>query len=301
MSSHSLESPPPAATGYDSCLRQCDRCQIGASNAADPSAVTFIYRDPIKNIPAEIVDGAAECLQGSLNRQNLTTKRRRFGFSTSEDAVTWVVFAYLLRSGQLVRALKQCGVVMDSGSASEPSLLLWGSPVDASQPAMAIQARVVGLCDTVGEDRQSRSEPDVVIDLGNAGVIFVEVKYLSGNDSKPSDYPGWSRYMGKAGVFRDEAEVRASGCYELARNWRLLKGVAGDRPAILVNLGPKRLFVGPESERLQRFTDALVTDRSSRFIKLTWIQLLQEITDTPAWFDRFVDSRHLNAPLLPTR
>jgi len=263
--------------------------------------VTFIYRDPIKNIPAEIATGAAQCLKGSINQQNLTTKLRRFGFSTSEDAVTWVVFVHLLRSGQLVPILTHCGVVADVASAIQPALLLWGSPVDGSLPVKAIQKRLVELSDSLHEDPESRSEPDVIVDLGNAGVIFIEVKYQSENESNASNNPNWTRYMGQAGVFRDEAAVQATGCYELARNWRLLKGLAGDRPATLVNLGTKRLFEGSNGERLQHFIDALVTDQSSRFVKLTWAQLLQGVTNPPAWFNRFVDSRRLKTLHLSER
>ncbi len=72
--------------GFDDCLRRCDPCGIAASNAADPSAVTYIYRDPLKNIPIESRKGAIEVLAQALNVRSRESKLRRFGFSTSEDA-----------------------------------------------------------------------------------------------------------------------------------------------------------------------------------------------------------------------
>jgi hypothetical protein len=79
------------ATQYDDCLRRCEPCGIGASNAADPQAVTYIHRDPLGNIPIESRKGVSRALGEALNARNRESKRRRFGFSTSEDAVTWVV------------------------------------------------------------------------------------------------------------------------------------------------------------------------------------------------------------------
>jgi hypothetical protein len=97
----------PVATQFDDCLRRCEPCGIGASNASDRGAVTFIHRDPLGNIPVESREGASEALAQALNIRNRESKRRRFGFSTSEDAVTWVVFMHLLRSGQLLGSLRQ--------------------------------------------------------------------------------------------------------------------------------------------------------------------------------------------------
>ena len=101
----------PVATQFDDCLRRCEPCGIGASNAADPEAVTYIHRDPLENIPIASREGVSEVLDQALNVRNRGSKRLRFGFSTSEDAVTWVVFTYLLRSGQLHAALRRAGLI----------------------------------------------------------------------------------------------------------------------------------------------------------------------------------------------
>jgi hypothetical protein len=99
----------PTATSFEDCLRRCERHNIGASNTQNGTA-TYIYRDPLQNIPDASREGAIEALMNALNELNRPSKVRRFGFSTSEDAVTWVVFTHLLRSDQLVAALKGAGV-----------------------------------------------------------------------------------------------------------------------------------------------------------------------------------------------
>ena len=73
----------PMATQFDNCLRRCEPCGIGASNAADPEAVTYIHRDPLGNIPTESRDGAIQTLGQAFNVRNRESKLRRFVFSTS--------------------------------------------------------------------------------------------------------------------------------------------------------------------------------------------------------------------------
>jgi hypothetical protein len=54
------------------------------------------------------------------------------------------------------------------------------------------------LCSGLREDPNSFSEPDVIVDFGEHGVMFIEVKHQSGNDLKPFDYAGWPRYPSAA-------------------------------------------------------------------------------------------------------
>lgn len=278
----------PMATQFDDCLRRCEPCEIGASNAADPDAVTYIHRDPLGNIPNESREGAIQALAQAFNVRNRESKRRRFGFSTSEDAVTWVVFTYLLRSGQLLGSLLHAGIIAKTTVATAPTLLLWGVPIDNGARGAQIRKKLSDLCTSLQEDPNSFSEPDVIIDLGEDGLIFIEVKHLSGNDLKPADYPGWSRYASPAPLAWRIEDVKASGCYELARNWCLLTRLAGERPASLVNLGPARLFRGAEGARLDRFVTALGSNDRSHFRKVTWSDILgASMADVPDWFAQF--------------
>lgn len=283
----------PTATSFKDCLRRCDPCGIGASNTADPR-VTYIHRDPLENIPLESREYASEALRQALNVRNRSSKLSRFGFSTSEDAITWVVFTYLLRSGNLLETLKRCGLISNRISATAPTLLLWGTPIDSGPRGTEIKQQLIDLCASLQEDANSFSEPDVIIDLGEDSLVFIEVKYLSGNNSKSADYSGWSRYVSAPRLAWQIENIKASGCYELARNWCLLKNLAGERASTLVNLGPVNLFSGKEGARLNRFVAALSTDERSHFVKLTWSELLGiNFDNMPVWFERFCRERRL--------
>jgi hypothetical protein len=293
MSMPSTVADTQTALSYEDCLRRCDACGIAASNG---ERFTYIYRDPLNSVPSEIRDGATDALANALNVQNRRTKRQRFGFSTSEDAITWVVFTYLVRSKKLLSALHHVGVRTPDKAVVDPALLLWGCPVDDGVDARGAQVRerLVAACRGLGEDPQSLSEPDVIMDLGPHGVVFVEVKHRSGNDMKAADYAGWTRYFSARELSWREADVRASGCYELARNWRLLNILAADRPAVLINLGPARLFAGPEGRRLDSFVASLGGNAGlHHFAKVTWPDFLDGIADAPEWFTKWCRSRAL--------
>jgi len=294
--------PRAAATGYDSCLRRCEPCGIAASNALDAGRVKYIHAELLSNIPEKSRSGAAEALAAALNVRNRVSKQNRFGFFTSEDAVTWVVFTHLLRTKQLVTALQHAGVFGDDVS-EQPALLLWGVPIDPDPRGHDIRARLIRECTDLGEKPESYSEPDVIVDLGRAGLVFIEVKYLSGNDDKPEGYAGWPKYESRGRIDWDFTAVRGSGHYELARNWCLLNRLADGRPGALANLGPSKLFVGGEGDRLDRFAAALAARGSLRFIKVTWPHLLQSVLPSaPEWFTNFCKQRRLidNAAAPPT-
>jgi hypothetical protein len=226
-----------------------------------------------------------------------SSKFNRFGFSTSEDAVTSVVFTYLLRSGHLLAVLERSGLVSNRISTTAPTLLLWGSPIGGEPRGLQIQNQLIELCGGLEEEASSFSEPDVIVDLGADGLVFIEVKYLSGNDSKSPDYAGWTRYVSAPWLSWQVESVKASRCYELARNWRLLKNLAAERTATLVNLGPASLFSGKEGARLNRFGAALGADERSHFKKITWSDLLGVNLDKmPEWFIRFCRDRRLISP-----
>jgi hypothetical protein len=285
------------AGSFKDCVRRCEACGIGASNA-DGSYVTFIYSDPLVNIPKDCRDGAKEVLAQALNVQSRGSKLRRFGFSTSEDAVTWVVFTYLLRSKRLLATLRQADLANAGAPARAPlTLLLWGVPIGDGSRGVEIRGQLEQVCDALGEDPASLSEPDVIVDLGDDGLLFIEVKYRSGNDHGPRDTSHWTRYATARGLVWQLDGIKASGCYELTRNWCLLKMLANGRPATLANLGPAKLFTGPEGARLDGFIAALGADRSSRFRKITWPEFLSSATDdAPVWFTEFLRDRKLIEP-----
>jgi len=292
---------PARATSFDTCLRRCDKCGVGASNARGKQ-LTFIHRHPLANIPKEARCGALEVLSQALNVRSRESKRRRFGFSTSEDAVTWVVFSYLLRSGRLVPALGSAGLLPSVPSEAIPTLLLWGSPLDDEPRARMIASPLAAQCNELGEECDRRSEPDVIIDFGQSGLIFIEVKYLSGNDQLEAQSSKWQRYTSAGRLIWRFDAVKESSCYELARNWCLTKLLSQGRPAVLANLGPPSLFKGKEGARLDRFVQALDTDERSQFAKVSWPSFLRNALDgAPKWFEQFCRERGLTSSKIGAR
>lgn len=285
-----LSSKPPVARHFAHCARKCVRCEIGASNAHKQGTETWICREPLKGIPVEIREGAMETLRSAFNERNRRNKETRFGFSTSEDAITWVVFAYLVRSRGLTPALERLGLITSEPRVGTPTVLLWGVPINNYARGEVLKAELRDACRSFTENESSFSEPDVVVDFEGEGVLFIEAKYLASNDKKPADYSGWERYAEADLTWNYEA-VRNSGYYELARNWCLLNRLAGARPKTLINLAPSTLFTAAEQTRLGRFFDAIRAAPNAKFTRLTWRNLLDGVVDRPKWLNEFCSSR----------
>jgi len=212
----------PAASDYWSCYRFCDDCGVAYSNAARNPVL--IHRDPAHNVPKLLRDGLVNTLGQALNRLNRRHKLDAFCSENSEDAVTWTVFRYLQTSGLLPSALRRFGMQPED---AEPTMLLWGAPVPLNQPAACrLRRALMDAEDVVGEESSSRTEPDVVLDLGDAGIVVIEVKLKSGPDIKTPDYAHWNTYLPSA-CFQDSGKAKESGLYELVRNWRIGCELAG--------------------------------------------------------------------------
>ena len=284
----------PPATWLD-CLRRCPLCEVGLSNNLNNP--TVIFNDPRMNVPPEVRGGVLEALALALNERNRPNKRAKFGFSTSEDALTWTVFKHLHDSGKLLDVLRRAGLPIPDGVSRPEALLLWGVPLPldrtANERGWRIREQLETIADDLGEDPKSRTEPDVLIDLGASGVFIMEAKHRSPTDVRAAEYAGWDRYYPIDGGLPYAAAVRASGCYELARNWRFgLELVAGtDWPFALVCLGPDALFHGEAGEVLGRFEACLPTDCRTRFSRLRWNNLLGSIADSPNWLLKYVRAR----------
>lgn len=278
----------PNASGYDSCLRRCERCGIGYSNAlrAQATRLVRIYRDPFWNLPAFVAEGHDRVLAHALNVVNRTSKKRKFGSINSEDHLTWTVFRALQLWGELdiIRNLAQ----LPANNDISPRLLLWGcDPNAVCIDSCDLRTYLVGLLDQLGEDISSRSEPDVIIDYGQDGVVFIEVKLRSGNDFRGPAHAGWARYNQSDHCFTDGSDaVNACRSYELVRNWRILDEYAGDRPGVLINLANDH--VG-----LERFQDIINCHHHRQFIKCTWHDLLSRITHRPQWLYNYLADRQV--------
>jgi hypothetical protein len=282
-----------APANWLDCLRRCPRCQVGFSNTW--SNPTILYNDPRLNVPLEVREGLLETLAMALNERNRANKRAKFGFSTSEDALTWVVFKYLHDSGQLLGVLRRAGLAIPYRAFWPEAMLLWGVPIplDRTGQGWWLREYLEEIGDRLGEDPRSRTEPDVVIDLGPDGIFIIEVKHRSGTAVKSGDYAGWDRYYPAVSPLTYAASMRSSGCYELARNWRFGLELAAEqaRPFTLACLGPDDLFLGDGAKIILPFEACLPGERAARFQKLTWADLLGAIEHPPEWFVRCVESR----------
>ena len=277
------------AEQFEDCLRRCETCGVGWSNGE--TAPRRIWRDPLDNVPSEVRPGLMDAITQALNVRNREMKRVKLASDRSEDAITWTVLQYLARhtAGDAHwRLLLGCG--SQPSSIPAPTILVWGVPIDGGN-GKELRAAIETVLDRLGERSASRTEPDVVLDFGEVGLVLVEVKYRSRND-RQDDKP-WSRYVSEERAFADAGAARASGRYELARNWWLGCDVAGARPLTMVNL-VARPEVGAELARTEVFAGSLRLDSGRRFLRLTFSDLLSAIPiPWPSWFNAYVEERGL--------
>src|SRR5688572_15546547 len=109
-----------APSDYSSCLRRCEPCGRGFSNArtADVRHLAQIDRDPFHRLPVFLRHGWDETMDRALNEQNRGPKRCKFHSRNSEDHVTWVVFRHLHREGTLRLTLERLGVTVAASDAA---------------------------------------------------------------------------------------------------------------------------------------------------------------------------------------
>ena len=279
-----------AAAKYSDCHRRCTVCRVGYSNAT--TNPTLIYSDSLSNVPLEVRRDALQTLHNALNIRCRVPKIRRFGYSTSEDAVTWTVFSFLgqQRPDALPRVVQR---LFGLDGSRDTSVLLWGAPITPGIRGGEVQTALRGVVVALGEDRRSPSEPDVILDCGDAGLVVIEVKYLSGNDHRVQ--ANWSRYVRNTGAFADPDAAEASGLYELVRNWRIAHDLAAGRPFAVVNLAPAGTLAATPG--MEQFKASLNTSPKHRFSPLTWSAFLASITaeceGLPPWFESYLRDRRL--------
>jgi hypothetical protein len=122
------------------------------------------------------------------------------------------------------------------------------------------------------------------------GLVLIEVKHRAQNDHKPANYNHWGKYRSDM-AFSDWDGMRATGMYELARNWRIGVDLAHGRRLVLANLGPDCLFSGGRSTQLANFEQCLCLSEHQSFLRLTWSKLRCELGDQPQWLMQYLDSR----------
>jgi hypothetical protein len=276
-------SEPTKAECYSDCYFKCPypTCQVAYSNARDEQSRTKIYRTLEGNVPGPVRDGLLEVLGRSLNVSSRPKKQLRFGFETSEDAVTWTVFRYLLGSGEVGPALGIEGLNLERA-------LFWGCPwpPDATHPACSLLEEI--QLQVLQENPVYLSEPDVIL-IGLGLLVFVEVKYREVNSSEPF-YRHFNRYLQhRQGLFTSTPAVEQAGYYELVRNLVIgsLLATQLNRPFLLVNLGDTPCL--PSAQAFQRL---LVDPSLFRFV--SWSDLVGRLQQpVEQWFADYLRTRRL--------
>ncbi len=278
-----------AATSYASAAHECSTCGLRYSNSANAATRTAFTQSPAGNVPADIAQGLDVVLAASMNEVNRLKKADWFCASTSEDAVTWSVFRWLIQAGRASLLPELC---LHRKPEGEPALLLWGAPAGGDE-AESLRDHLIAVSDCFGEDPRRRTEMDVLLVWPDL-VIVVEVKYRSPNDRKPGTCGArLPKYVREELFAVGAAEIDRVGYYELARNWALGAVLAERlrRPFLLVNLGPKALRSDVEALRPQlRSAD----DHHVAFV--AWGELTAAIErdgPAPEWLLDYFSAREL--------
>jgi hypothetical protein len=239
-----------------------------------------------------------QALRSSISVFNRPNKLVKAGYSTSEDALTWTMFRFLEGENRLWETFAGNGVAIAEHASVEPRLILWGAEVPSRDGSVSqAPAGLHRVSCLLQETTDRRTEPDVILDFGVARIVFVEVKFRSGNEIKSSQYEHWDRYLGdqEAGPFKIPAEVRSNGHYELVRNWRIAWELsrALNVPVALINLGKDALFNGAKGKALSVYESLLAQDGAHAFYRLSWRHLLDAAGDIPPWLQTYLAERSL--------
>lgn len=207
-----------------------------------------------------------------------TSKREsRMARERSEDALTWNVFRFLERRGQLPKYLSSSLGI----STASATVVYWSHLADErSTWSLLNEARTV-----FGESIQRGSEPDLII-LCDHDIVFVEAKFISSNKTIPSEPENTKKYLSGAeswyqNVFQSGSSFKViaiqNKLYELMRLWLLGTWIAGrnERRFHLVNLvrEPKELDIEP------RFKRHIREGRNGTFCRQTWEDIYRFVDD----------------------
>ena len=254
------------ASKYEDCVRRCTACEIGASNAqVNP---TFIYNNYRNNIPKGLLQNSDKTLENTLNETNRENKKNKMGFSTSEDAVSWIFINYFLLNDKLPVLQK---ILNLEDEISE--ILMWGVPQMNSNPECT--EKLKNICKNLGEDKKYYTEPDIII-ITKSISVFIEVKVKSGNDRQSLNKKSYDKYLSDK-FYTDIEAAKNSSYYELIRNWTI-GNMFSKRNFRLINLAPQKLFDKERDSDFEHFKNSLKDDK--RFIQLSWESVLQTLKES---------------------
>lgn len=246
---------------YNECIRKCFSCRVGASNGKKNP--TIIYDDYKKNIPSSLLNNLEYTLENSNNLQNRPNKKIKIGFSTSEDAVSWIFINYFIQNKKLnvLKEIFRCKSIITE-------IFMWGVP----QIDRQYENHLKDICRNLGENENSFSESDIIV-ICEDEIVFIEVKVKSGNDKQDPDKKNFDMYLNND-FYLDKNLAKKSKYYELIRNWTIANSFSDDKKIRLINLAPKRLFNTENCD--QDFSNFLSSLKNrENFEQLSWEDVIQ--------------------------
>lgn len=270
------------ANSYDDCLRRCEKCEIGFSNSKNNP--TVIYKNHFENIPELLRQDLDISLNNSINELNRKNKKNKFGFSTSEDALTWSFFKYFIVKNRYEDLLNLLKI---KSKETRFDIYLWGTKINSTINKLELFEKFIETSDSFNENPLRRTEPDVIIKLSDK-LIFIEVKYLNPNDIK-TDKEKFIKYLIPD---IDRKELIESGHYELFRNWAFASKLSNGENFELINLAPKKLFSDKNQDKLTQFENSLKSTKG-KFVKLSWEDILEKVNNTKyeMWFKNYLNEK----------
>ena len=201
-------------------------------------------------------------------------RESRMARDNSEDAVTWNFFRYLEKTG-----LADSWLTNLAGSLVKNSRIIYWSYDHACSDTWPVLVRAR---EEFGELPQQGSEPDIIVEADNA-VFWIEAKFLSTNETAPSDPNALKKYLSGGGkwysqVINANFETIAvkQKLYELTRLW-LLGSWAADKIGkryYLVNLVRET----KEQSIQESFGQHINADPKRSFLRITWEDIYRFIS-----------------------
>ena len=247
---------------YKDCIRKCFVCRVGASNSR--SKPTIIYEDYKKNIPSSLLHNLDYTLNNSNNVRNRTSKKVKIGYSTSEDAVSWIFINYFIQNQKLeiLKKLLNC-------KSNIIEVLMWGVP----QIDREFENPLKDICRKLGEKENSFSEPDIIV-ICEGEIDFIEVKVKSNNEKKNPEKINFDKYLNN-NFYLDKKLAKNSKYYELIRNWTIANSFSKIKMIRLLNLAPKKLFYKEKNADFLNFISSLV--RKENFEQIAWEDIIKKM------------------------
>ena len=210
----------------------------------------------------------------------------KFGYSTSEDACSWVFITYFFKENKP-------DVLKDIlGLESEiKDILFWGVSYndlinskiseisDGILESNNIIKNLKQSADDIGEVPKLKTEPDIIV-VTDEELVFIEVKVKSGMPK--DDWSNFKKYNIKEYYINFERlkgkyNDNKNPFYELVRNWTLLNALGEklNKKVSLINLVREE-----ETKEIKIFKDAIKQKPKKRNFKIkTWKEIFKELEE----------------------